>query len=369
MSDLKGIKERIFQEDLIATILQELGCQHIHTEQHGELITAQLPEEFDSQNKRAVQIKMNESLTSYIRNRGISGDIYSIIGYILYRAETFEELKEHLFQTKIWVCNALGWDEYISDSDNYEPKSKRDWNSWLRPFQQRRKKRIQIQDFENKTNRVLHEAVLNRYSAFPHIQFLKDGIKAETQRIFEIGYCKESQRITYPIRNAKGELIGVKGRYAGQDKHVADTTKYLYLYRCDKSIELYNLHQAKDFISQRKEVLVFESAKSVMLAHQFGFEHSVSIEGNEISPYQAYLLKQLDAVIVLCFDKDISLQHIQKQLSQMKSRKVYAIMDKNGLLQAKDAPVDRGKQVWETLYENGKIPLNFHAATTGVQKG
>jgi DNA primase len=103
MNDLKEIKRKIFEEEVITDLLEALGCEHISTEQGGRLYTAQLPVEHNSKNKRAVQIRNQESLTGHIRNKGIKGDIYNIIGYILFKAETFVEVKEYLFEIKKWI--------------------------------------------------------------------------------------------------------------------------------------------------------------------------------------------------------------------------------------------------------------------------
>jgi DNA primase len=193
----------------------------------------------------------------------------------------------------------------------------------------------------------------------PHPQWLfrKDGILFHTQKEFGIGFDVFTNRITYPVYNKLGELCGVKGRYVGEDKTEAEMKKYLYLIPCDKSIELYNLHRARPYIQEQNEVLVFESAKSVMLAHQYGFKHAVSIEGNELSDYQAFLLKELNAKIVFCFDEDMSKKHITKQAKLIKNRLMFAIIDKENLLDKKMSPVDKGKKVWEHLYHNNKYKI------------
>ena len=71
MSELLEIKTRIYDEELIEQILESLECEYIDTEQNGNLYVAQLPQRYLSSNKRAIQIKNRESLTSYIRNKGI----------------------------------------------------------------------------------------------------------------------------------------------------------------------------------------------------------------------------------------------------------------------------------------------------------
>lgn len=357
MSELKEIKRKIFEEEVIADLLQALECESIDTEQGGRLYTAQLPTSFDSKNKRAVQIRNTESLTSHIRNKGIKGDIYNVIGFILYRAETFNELRERLFDIKKWIYETLGWESLEEETEEEFDAKKKDYNVWLKNLKKKRQY-YTSNDKRRKINKAISEMNLNRYLNYPQWHFRKDGILSHTQREFGVAYDVFTDRIIYPVYNKLGQLCGVKGRYVGEDKYVAEMKKYLYLIPCDKSIELYNLHRALPYIKEQNEVLVFESAKSVMLAHQYGFKHSVSIEGNELSEYQAFLLKELNVKIIFCFDEDMKKDHIVKQSQLIKNRLVFAIIDKDKLLQKKMSPVDAGKTIWSILYHYNKYKIN-----------
>jgi DNA primase len=349
-NDLSEIKERIFDEGLIEVILEELECQNIN-QIRNDRFEAQLPDRFNAPNRRAVQIKNNPSLTGAVRNWGINGDIFSIIAFILYEAEEWEQVLQHLYQVKAWVCNMLGWDEYLSGRDDFEEEvEKVDYLSFLRPIQKQRKQRKRKEQLGFKENKVISDNVFNRYFDYPHWEFYKDGISPKTQKFFGVMFDRDSQRVVYPMHNKNGELIGVKGRYVGMDKRILDDMKYLFLYRCDKSIELWNYHRALQYIKEAGEVIVFESEKSVMLTWQWGFRNCVSICGNELSPVQIMLLKQLEVDIVFAYDKDIKMDHVKKGAKQFKSRICKVIYDKSDLLEEKDSPVDRGKEIWEMLY-------------------
>jgi DNA primase len=353
-NDLPEIKERIYEEGVIGYLLEELECQHV-TPIRNDRYEAQLPERFNAPNKRAVQIKNNPSLTGAIRNWGVNGDIFSIAAFILYEAEEWEQVLQHLYQVKAWVCNTLGWDEYLSGRDDFEEEvEKVDPLAFLRPIQKQRKQRQRKDNLTKKENRVIDESVLNWYFPHAHWAFYKDGILPSTQEFFGVMFDRESERVIYPVHNKDGELIGVKGRYVGKDKSILDRIKYLYLHRCDKSIELWNLHRALPFIKEKGEVIVYESAKSCMIAWQWGVKNTVSIEGNELTPVQIMLLKQLDVDIVFAFDKDMTEEFIKKFTKQIKSRICQAIIDTLDLLDAKDAPVDKGFDVWEKLYKSRK---------------
>lgn len=355
-NDLTEIKERIYDEDKIIFLLEELDCEYV--KDVGERVEAQLPSKFNSNNKRAVQIYKTESLNGYVRNKGMSGDIFVIVAYILYEAEDFEQATKHLYQCKTWVCNTLGWDEYLGkDGDFSQEVEKVDYLAFLRPVQKKRKERERREKLGYKENKPISESVVDRYFPYAHYSFYKDGIHPKTQQFFGVMFDRESERVVYPMHNRDGELIGVKGRYIGKNQRILDEIKYLFLHRCDKSIELWNYHRALEHIKRVGEVIVFESAKSVMLAWQWGFKNCVSIEGSEISPVQAMLLKQLDVTIVFAFDKDIEQDHILKQTRQIKSRVTKAVYDKENLLEEKDSPVDKGKETWTHLYTNNKYSI------------
>lgn len=346
-NDLRKIKARILEEDKIEELLEALECEYIHPTSNR--YEAQLPNKFGSNNKRSVQVYMNEYLTSKIRSRGFSGDIFTLVSYILYEVDS-EDAQEHLHQSKTFICNVFGWDEYLERRDDFEEEQK-DYLSFLRPIQKNRKMRNRTKLMIGKENLVLDkESVFSWYVPYPHKNFLDDGISIKTQNEYEVMFDTETQRVVFPIYNTNGELISMKGRYVGKDEYILEEYKYMYLYNFDKMIELFNLHNALKYIKKIGEVIVFESEKSCMKAWQYGFKNTVAICGNEISPVQAFLLRQLDANIIFAFDKDISKEHVQKQAKQIKTRKSFFIEDTIGMLDEKSAPVDKGEETWKRLY-------------------
>jgi DNA primase len=138
-----------------------------------------------------------------------------------------------------------------------------------------------------------------------------------------------------------------------------DNAKYLYIYACDKSLELYNLDRALPYIKEKNEVIVVEGAKTVWLLAQWGCRNVVSIEGSSLTPVQAMLLKELDVDIVFAFDKDVEMENIMKVTRQIKSRLLTVIYDKDNLLGPKDSPTDKGRYVWTWLYRNCRQTIRF----------
>ena len=342
--DLRVLKQRIYNEAKIPTLLAALDCDHIHEEQGGELIVCQLPSKFHSDNRRSVQIKNTESMWGCIRSRGITGDIYTIIGYILYDITDFEDVKSKIHDIKHWICTTLS---YVDEDEVWNGEITKDWNSWLRPIQKSRPK-----DVYELENEELDESTLGQYIPLGHMAWIKEGINIQTQQAFGVAYDMDTDRIVYPVYARTARLIGVKGRYVGDDPEILDRCKYLALHPWQKSIELYNLHRALPHIQEKQEVIVVESAKACMLLTQWGWGNCVSIEGFPISDTQIRLLKELRVPIVFAFDKDVDMVQIEKCSKNIKSRLVYCVYDTEGLLSAKDSPTDKGIQVWEKLFLN-----------------
>ena len=79
MSDLQTIKNMLLEGENLYTLLEHLDCLNIKYEQGGRLLTAQLPIDFGSDNKRSVQIRINDNIYCNIRSRDFSGDIFNLV--------------------------------------------------------------------------------------------------------------------------------------------------------------------------------------------------------------------------------------------------------------------------------------------------
>lgn len=347
MSELQQIKNKIFIENRIEELLELLGCWGIDTEQNGKLYVAGLP---DGENKRSVQIKNNEALSSSIRSRGITGSVYDVVSYIIFNAETNEERINCLSKSKYWICSKLGYMEFIdefykvtADKEDEVPK----YNTWLKKINKKQNNRYD-------ENEIKSPDIMKYYGVIPYYKWLQEGLSISTQKYFQVGIDVTSERITFPIHNKNGELIGIKGRYCGSNKEIEDKYKYLYLVPCNKSIEFFNLHRALPHIKKKKEVIVVEGGKTTMYLHQWKYPNSISIEGDSMSDVQIKLLKELglDTKYIFAFDKDKDAKHVKTEASKLKGRMIYGVLDVENKLEDKDSPTDKGKEIWDYLYSN-----------------
>lgn len=347
--NFKDLKKQIYDDKKIEYLLLRLDCQYIHTEQHGEIYAAMLPSRFGSNNRRSVQVVNNEQLSAYIRSKGISGDIYAVVGYILYGISDFYQIKDKIFDIKNWICEELGYTDF-GNFIGITPFDKNNCNSWLDDI---KKDRLEYNEEELiRENEIIDESVLNKYANMPSYYFYKEGINYKTQWQFGVRFDPYSNRVVFPIHNQDGKLVGVKGRYVGPDLYTMEEIKYLYLEKCDKSLELYNLHRAIPYIEERGEVIIVEGAKTVMLLWQWGIRNCISTEGKSLSKTQIKKIKNLKCKITFAFDKDVSVEFIRSHCKHFTNRLVYAMIDIDNNLKDKDSPTDKGREVWDCLYEN-----------------
>jgi DNA primase len=127
----------------------------------------------------------------------------------------------------------------------------------------------------------------------------------------------------------------------------------MYLLRCNNRYEWFNFHYAHPYVLVDKKVYIFEAEKSCMKAFTYGIYNTVAIGASEISDEQIQIIKQigLDIEIVLCYDKGIPKDEIEDTARRFTGRKVSIMYDDNDLLKDKDAPIDRGLDVWNKLVE------------------
>ena len=115
-------------------------------------------------------------------------------------------------------------------------------------------------------------------------------------------YDRFRDRIMFPIRNTKGQVIGFGGRVmgAGEPKYLNSPETPLF----QKGSELYGLFEARQAIRDKDYVLVTEGYMDVVALAQYGFEQVVATLGTACTAMHVQkLLRQTDNVI-FSFDGD-----------------------------------------------------------------
>ena len=209
---------------------------------------------------------------------------------------------------------------------------------------------------------VVHETLnsneLNKYSHEDITEWIDEGILQEVMDLFEVRINDRDNRIVYPVYDINGNLINIKGRTRYKNYKELRIPKYINYYPIGTMDYFQGLNITLPFIKDQNEMIIFESVKSVMKAYGWGYKNCASAEKHTITDEQLKLLVRLRVNIVFAFDSDISYsdKDIKKTIDVLKRiTNVYVIYDRKGLLggkDAKNAPVDLSREIWEQLYFN-----------------
>lgn len=166
-------------------------------------------------------------------------------------------------------------------------------------------------------SRIYNDEILNQYQNIYNTRFLKDNISFNAQDFFKIGYDVESQRITIPVFNSYGEIIGIKGRANWEVEE--NEVKYLYLIACAVSTTLYGYCHNYEYITNN-DILIFEAEKSVLQCYSYGIRNCVAIGCNSLSPQQCKLIMKLNPKrIIFMLDKGLDIENTNINIEKIKS--------------------------------------------------
>lgn len=353
--DLQIIKNKLIDDNRLKELYESMGCENVSFS--ANRIEAQLPEKFDSNNRRAVQTKLNDNLTCSIRTPvGFNGgDIFNLVSFLVYEKRTKEDMSKNLYVAKRFICETLGWTEFLKGG---EFRTKKDYVAPLKAILKTERKNREIG-----SNPVLPDNVMDEYYFYgkplPYSGWIDEGISHKTQTIYGVGFDLESKRIVFPLKNRSGQIVGVKGRIMKDEDD--PEKKYLYLHRCNNRFEWFNFHMAIQQIMLEKRVYIVEAEKSAMKLFQNGVLNVLAIGASEMSFEQVEIIKQigLDIEIVLCYDKGIMISEITKIAELYKGRKIFAMYDADYMLEGKNSPIDQGIEIWNELVKECIFPINF----------
>ena len=205
---------------------------------------------------------------------------------------------------------------------------------------------------------ILPESEIEKYSHEEISEWLSEGIRQDVLDLFGVRVNHRDNRIVYPVRDIKGNLINVKGRTRYENYKELRISKYINYYPIGTMDYFQGLDITLPYIKGQNEIILFESVKSVMKAYGWGYRNCASVEKHTLTDEQIKLLVRLRVNVVFAFDSDISYSDndIRKSINLLKRiTNVYVIYDKGKMLggkEAKNAPVDLSREIWEQLYFN-----------------
>lgn len=233
-----------------------------------------------------------------------------------------------------------------------------------------------IQEIQNRVPNIIlkeyDDTILTRFNYDLKIKpWLDEGISQEVLNHAEIGYFPGADQITIPHFDKDGRFIGLRGRYlCDADCELYGKYRPVYvnqqLYNHPLGMNLYNFNNSRRNIPKVKKAIVFEGEKSVLLYQTFfGYDNDISVAccGSNITSYQMQLLMDAGAQeIIIAFDRqfqcigDEEFQKQKKKITSIYSKyknyiNISFIWDKNKLTGYKDAPVDKGKDIFLQLFK------------------
>lgn len=233
-------------------------------------------------------------------------------------------------------------DAYHSIKDDYEIK----------------KERKQLPEIPN--------GILNVFTKYYPIEWLKDNITKDTMDKYNILYSPSQNKIIIPHYDIDGRLIGIRGR-ALNKWEIENVGKYMPVqienkwYSHPLSLNLYGLDKTKENIKSTGIAILVEAEKSVLQAESFSIPNCcAAVCGSKLNKYA------LDILVCSCHPREVIIafdqeeepgehKYFDKLYETCNKYKNYCnfsfIYDTNKLLKLKDSPTDRGEEIFRKLID------------------
>lgn len=177
----------------------------------------------------------------------------------------------------------------------------------------------------------LPEELLGLFRSYP-TELTAAGFTWDTLDYFEVGFDKQHLRTTYPIRDLKGNLLGINGRAVIVDDYTPRYKVYTDEYldwglpareEVKKSSVLWNAHNLYSYIHFHASppfVVVTEGYKACMWVHQAGIKDVVALQTMRMSYEQRWILEHIGAPVHLMLDNNAAgwagMSQIAKELGK-----------------------------------------------------
>lgn len=195
----------------------------------------------------------------------------------------------------------------------------------------------------------------NSMDEFPenhHIdEWIAEGIDEDILTEHNVRYDVDRTRILFPLYDEQNPRTMVAIKYRNL---WTNNPKYGLTNKMGKKTFLYWWGPNIKYIKEEGECILVESEKSVMKLESIGIRNCVAVMSHTISKEQmATLISAQTKSVVIAMDKDVPYKEIMEYFGVLKHYANCSIMlDRENLLGEKEAPIDRGKDIWTRIYEN-----------------
>lgn len=164
---------------------------------------------------------------------------------------------------------------------------------------------------------LLDDDLLDTYRQAP-TYLLKSGFDKKTLRHFEVGFDSTNLRVTFPIRNVYGDLVGVSGRAIldGQEPRYKIYKQELISRKDFRVPESYTMDSVKEallwhghlvfpyLLRNDQPIVVVEGFKACMWVWQSGYQPVVALVGAYLSDFHAEIIATYTRSAILFLDNN-----------------------------------------------------------------
>lgn len=230
--------------------------------------------------------------------------------------------------------------------------------------------------------------VLNVFDDYYPSVWEEEGLSPEEMKFFNIKFYFNQYKAIIPNYDINGRLIGIRGR-TFRDYELKKGYKYMPVtiqkltYRSPTGCSLYGIYENQDNIRKYKKAIIFEGEKSVIkYGSYYGREKNISLAtlGTSMSKYQRDMILNLGVTeVVIAYDKQYVFELIDQNNKKSiieynayikKIMKIFKLFNSccrvsflycldDETLDYKDAPIDKGKEVFTELFNNRIIIDNI----------
>ena len=368
MININTLKKLILKKDEnIITLLEGLGCHNFNYRKSKEIreLRFALP---NHNNSSSGVIYLDENLGCTIRTPEYEYQ-GNLIGFV-------QKIKKIEFSDAvIWICSKLNIriEQATEMFPSINPKiPSLNFGNRILQVKEKALKRTDVQDIDID----LLDVDYKRYVFGPYIDLIKEGIGAEVQEKFKIGFDLWSKRILYPHRywnetsDNENKFIGLIGRTTNRFWEELGIPKYFPLQSYEKRYNLYGLYEnLKEIkpdnlsdlqtmiyrtIKDDKYIVIYEAEKSVLKRATWNDFTGVAIMGHSLHDEQVKIINQLKDVneVILALDKDVPEEKIIAMCNKIQAKSVSYMIDKKNLLGPTDSPADASQKVFWQLFAN-----------------
>lgn len=266
---------------------------------------------------------------------------------------------DRLFKSINWICIQLNIDNIQTGFGTVDIIS--DWE-FINGYKKSKQTNVHKRE---ESLKYYDPKILRIFQPWYTQEWINDGISVESMNKFNISYCTLQQRIIIPHYDITNKLIGIRGRAMLEDD-IEEWGKYTpfringKMYNHPLSQNLYGLNHNIQAIKRKGKVMLVEAEKGVLQADtMFGDDNfTLALCGDYLKPNQKDMLLMLGVKeIIIGLDKQYEniytpeakqwAKHIQDKIIKPLAPyvSVYVLWDSSNLLDYKESPTDKGKDV------------------------